>query len=187
MKRILSLALLSLFITVASAQKIESSIIDDFTGGKVIYTSWEKIRATSGKNNIYVRFRYENKTQFLHFKWITNEKTAIDEDAKIIFKLSNDNTVALNSLYSSRSKDGDGAIGFWMSGLEGIENTYVGNFSDFAQNEFFGTKIRIYARKGYTDLDLKEKEAKKLNEIYMLLLKEIGTEANTTKKEDADF
>jgi len=175
MKKFLFLVVL-IFPSLVFAQKIKESKIDDFTGEKVIYTSWETIKKTSATDNLMFMFRHENKTIYLHLKWVTNAKTSIEESRDIMFKLNDDKVVKLSCLKDVKSSEGGGATGFWLSGLEGIDPIYIGDFSAF-NSESFAEKVRISTDKGYKDIDLKVKDTEKINKAYKLLLKELRSGA----------
>ena len=175
MKKIvlLFLALLPVFVY---AQKIDKSIIDDFTGSKVIYTSWETLNTGNfmdANNHMFFRFRYENNTIYFHLKWITRDILSVDKGAKIIFKFNNDSLCTLHSLSYTISERGGGSIGLSMSALWGLDLIYVGDEMNSFLMDHFVTKFRIYTNSGYVDIDIKEGNAVKINKAYSLLEDEI--------------
>lgn len=174
MKNLL-IVLMLLFPVLAFSQKIEKSEIDDFTGNKVVYTSWEKIKggnAMTGRNNLMFMLRYENGTKYFHLKWITAEVASISDGAKLMFKLSDDSVVTLNSISYVLSGKGEGVTGLSWSGILGIHAIYKGDdISKFAGNAI-ASKVRIYTSDGYIDIDLKDKDAAKINKAYALLTSE---------------
>lgn len=170
------ITLFVLFPIFAFGQKIDKSEVDDFTGNKVIYTSWEKIKGgngLTGKNNLMFMLRYENGKQYFHLKWVTAEVTSISDGAKLMFKFNDDSVATLNTTSFVISSKGDGVTGLSMSAIEGIHAIYVGDDISKFGGTAIATKVRIYTSSGYVDIDLKDKDAAKINKAYELLNFEI--------------
>ena len=157
---------------VSFGQSITKNITDDFTGGKVIYTSWETLNTgniINGTNHLFFRFRYENNMVYFHLKWITNDVTSIDKGAKLIFKFNNDSLSTLYSLAYTLSERGGGAVNMSMSALQGIDGIYIGNdMRKFMTNDY-PVKMRIYTTSGYVDMKLDKSNAEKIKKAYLLL------------------
>jgi hypothetical protein len=182
MKKLILLTALLFPFLMSSAQKIEKSIIDDFTGNKVIYTSWEKIKSNNitGRNQLLARFRYENNLQYFELKWITGEslgnqsgRFSVADDAKLLLKLSNGEVVTLKSIEYSIAQKGLGTTGLSFSALYGMHLKYIGDDISKLSGKEYVTKVRIYTTDGYVDIELKEKDSKKINELYAIFITEI--------------
>jgi hypothetical protein len=153
------------------SQKISKNIVDDFTGGKVIYTSWETLNMGNfGTNHLFFRFRYENNMVYFHLKWITDGVTSVNKDANIIFKFNNDSICTLHSLSYTLAERGGGAVGISMSAMMGLDLIYVGNEMNLFLTDHYVSKIRIYTTDGYVDMNIKEGNAMKINTAYKLLM-----------------
>jgi len=157
-------------------QKIEKSQIDNFTGEKVVYTSWERIKmgkGATGENNLLFMFRHENNTNYLHLKWITAEILSVLDDARIMFKFNDNSIITLNSIYSVVASRGGGVNGLSWSNAIGLEAIYKGSEIGGFAKQLVVTQMRIYTTKGYVDIDLNDKDAQKINRAFQLLLSEV--------------
>lgn len=171
MKKLL-LVLLVLLPIVLNAQKIEKNEIDDFTGAKTVYTNWEKFKTgngITGRNNLMFRFTSIDGVEAFHLKWVTTEMLSIREGAKLMFKMSDDSVITLLSRTYSIAAKGDGVTGLSMSGILGINCIYSGGDIKLFAGDNFLTKLRIYTNDGYEDIDIKEKDALKINKAYNLM------------------
>ncbi|PXV61245.1 hypothetical protein CLV62_12578 [Dysgonomonas alginatilytica] len=168
----LFIVLFLLFPILAFSQKIEKNEVDDFTGNKVIYTSWEKIKGgnvLTGRDNLMFMLRYENGTTYLHLKWITVEITSISNDAKLMFKFNDDSVATLNSISHVLSGKGEGVTGLSWSAIMGIHAMYKGDDIIKFSGDAVATKVRVYSTDGYVDIDIKDKDGAKINKAYSLL------------------
>lgn len=163
MKRNL-LFILALLPIICFAQKVNTQI-DDFTGEKVITTSWEKIFSggATGKNQTRIRFRHEGGTDFIEFRIFTDCVASCDKGKEILLKTDNDIIKVYNLAYTL-SKPGD-----WnpkgINNKLGIYLVCSSSELDKLSNESV-TKIRISLSDGYRDIALKEKESLKIQELY---------------------
>lgn len=172
MKKIL-LIVFAITPLLAFSQKIDKCEIDDFTGKKTVYTSWTKIKmgnAMSGRNNLMFRLSsVDDKIRF-HIKWITVDVTSIREDAELMFKLNDDEVLTLNAASYAIAGKGEGVTGLSWSAIVGISATYKGaDISKFGDDTYV-SKLRIYTSDGYEDIDIKEKDAKKINKAYAIMI-----------------
>ena len=163
MKRNL-LFILALLPIICFAQKVNTQI-DDFTGEKVITTSWEKIFSggATGKKQSRIRFRHEGGTDFIEFRIFTDCVASCDKGKEILLKTDNDIIKVYNLAYTL-SKPGD-----WnpkgINNKLGIYLVCSSSELDKLSNESV-TKIRISLSDGYRDIALKEKESLKIQELY---------------------
>lgn len=163
MKRNL-LFILALLPIICFAQKVNTQI-DDFTGEKVITTSWEKIFSggATGKNQTRIRFRHEGGTDFIEFRIFTDCVASCDKGKEILLKTDNDIIKVYNLAYTL-TKPGD-----WnpkgINNKLGIYLVCSSSELDKLSNESV-TKIRISLSDGYRDIALKEKESLKIQELY---------------------
>lgn len=163
MKRNL-LFILALLPIISFAQKVNTQI-DDFTGEKVITTSWEKIFSggATGKNQTRIRFRHEGGTDFIEFRMFTDCVASCDKGKEILLKTDNDIIKVYNLAYTL-TKPGD-----WnpkgINNKLGIYLVCSSSELDKLSNESV-TKIRISLSDGYRDIALKEKESLKIQELY---------------------
>ncbi len=98
-----------MFPILCMGQSVESKV-DDFTGEKVITTSWEKIYTggLTGKSQTRVRFRHENNNDYMEFRLFTDCVTSCNKDDEILIKTNNGLVRLSNSAYTL-SKPGDWA------------------------------------------------------------------------------
>ena len=94
---------------------------------------------------------------------------SIREGAKLMFKMSDNSVITLNSLSHAIAAKGDGVTGLSMSGILGISCIYNGSDIDAFAKDTYLTKLRIYTTDGYVDIDIKEKDAQKINRAYKLM------------------
>ena len=171
MRRLL-FVLLVFFPILMCAQKIDKNEIDEFTGVKTIYTNWEKFKTgngLTGKDNLMFRFTSLNGVETFHLKWVTCEMLSIREGAKLMFKMSDNSIITLTSISYAIAAKGDGVTGLSMSGILGISCIYDGNDIEAFAKDSYLTKLRIYTTDGYVDIDIKEKDAQKINRAYKLM------------------
>lgn len=147
----------------ASAMKIETDEIDEFTGNRTVITSWESICDKS----IHIRLRMQNGIQFLDFKMFYDGAIVIAKEDKLMIKSTTDTiaTFVSNGMYSGTI--GGGSTGLMGSGRWGITAAYRGDLSFFANNN--ARLMRINSTDGYIDKKISEGDGKKLQKLYELL------------------
>ena len=160
MKRIILLFLL--IPSLLSAAKIECDEIDEFTGKRTMYTSWEGCY----KNYIHFRFRLQNGIQWLDFKFIPDKAIVIGSDDNLLLKSTSGEIATFKPIDIFSGGVGDGAVGLNGSGMFGISATYRGDLSFFKDN--ITRLIRINSVGGYFDREISEKEGKKIIKLYNL-------------------
>lgn len=86
MKKILLLILATMPLF-CFAQKVDTKI-DDFTGEKVVTTSWEKIYSggATGKNQTRIRFRHEGGVDLIEFRVFTDCATSCNKGQEMLLK-----------------------------------------------------------------------------------------------------
>lgn len=163
MKKIL-LFILAIMPLICFAQKVDTKI-DDFTGEKVVTTSWEKIYSggATGKNQTRIRFRHEGGTDFIEFRVFTDCVASCDKRKEILLK-TNNGIIKVYNLEYTLTKPGD-----WnpnrINNKLGIYLTCSGSELNKLLNESV-SKIRITLSDGYRDIVLKEKDSSKLQSLY---------------------
>lgn len=170
LKRILLILCLLLPVTV-SAMKIKVDEIDEFTGQRRLITSWEDFC----QKECHIRFRLQNGHQYLDFKlWWGKPDLIIGEGDDLLFKSTDDNIVSFEPTGTFTSSIGGGAVGIVASGAWGIQATYTGDLSYFADN--ITRLIRINAFEGYIDKKVSEGDGKKIQKLYNLFVTALGGE-----------
>lgn len=145
------------------AQEIEKKV-DDFTGEKVITTSWEKIYSggMTGKNQTRIRFRHEGGKDFMEFRVFTDCVASCKKGEEILLK-TDTGVTKLQNLEYTLTKQGD-----WnpngINNKLGIYLICYGNLEELSHE--IVSKIRITLSDGYRDITLKEKDSSKLQDLY---------------------
>lgn len=158
----------------ASAKKIEKDEIDEFTGYRTVYTSWESLR---GKE-IHIRFRQQNNRQFLDFKMFYDGAIVIGEGDQLMFKSTTDNIGKFSSIATYRGEMGAAAV-MPIIGEKawGIYATYEGDLSYFADNVI--RLLRLYTVDGYIDKKINEGGGKSICELYGIFATALNPDAET--------
>ncbi len=151
-------------------QKIAENRIDDFTKHHVIRTDWE---ALSREGGFYTHIRVSSIDHIIFFdlKWLhDNEIGAINEGARIMFKMTNDSIVTLHTLEGVVSCRGCGAVGFAGSTGYGYQlSCSMGGQELSMLSKLPVKKMRIYLPDGYVEYDIKEKFSQVLmNQILLI-------------------
>lgn len=168
-KALILLAILS--STICMAQEIKKSEIDDFTGNKLIETSWQRINYSTKGYCTYLNLSLLNQKQYLGVKIITMSVCSIIEDSEILFKAKDGNVYKLKAVETAISAKGEGAIGMQGAQAEGIYVRYSGDLSFLGSIEI--DKIRVYTRNQYLDIDVTDKYKDKIMKMYQLFENEI--------------
>lgn len=148
----------------ASAMKIETDKTDDFTGERIVITSWESF----AKGAIHIRLRLDGNNQYLDFKYVTNASIVIPNEGKLLFKSATDEITTFNSTAIFTGAKGAGATGLAGSAAWGIHAIYKGEISWFESN--IPILMRLYQTDGYEDKKLGEKDGKKLQQLADLFI-----------------
>lgn len=151
-----------------NAMKITKDEIDEFSGNRIIETSWE----TLASRDIRIRFRLADNKQFLDFKYYTEGLVIIDEGDELKFKSQSDSIISLHATQRFRSGIGQGATGNFGADFWGIHASYTGDMEWFADN--VTRLIRIYSTKGYFDKKISESDGRKLVKLYNLFSKVVN-------------
>lgn len=169
MKKLLLLLILILPVF-CMGQSVESKV-DDFTGEKVITTSWEKIHTggLTGKNQTRIRFRHENNKDFIEFRLFTDCVTSCNKGDEVLIKTNNGLVRLSNSAYTL-SKPGDWA----PSAINSKQGIYLICYGDMTKlKDCKAEKIRFYLTDGYRDIELKEKDSEMLSKLYNAFITEL--------------
>lgn len=173
MKKLLLLIAASLFmLPLCYAQEIEKNEVDEFTGNRVITTSWEKLTYKMSFVS-YARFKVIDDDIYLNVKMMQGNGSvfAIAEEAKLMLMFEDKSVLELQSLTYEIASRGAGAIGLAGSNAHGINATYVTGQDDWLsvlQKELI-TKVRIYTTDGYIDTDVRNKDAIKIRAAANLI------------------
>jgi len=173
MKNVAILIILFLFPVVVSAQSIEDSGIDEFTGKTIIRTSWTSLGSKAifpSKNSLNLNFmlRYENEKVFLHLKWYRS-LNYISKDSELLFKMKDGSIITLRAtdnfwanvdVYTLLDKNYSNNI---------IQVVYEGDLTALADSNLID-KIRINTIYGSKTLKLDEKNALKISKAYNLIV-----------------
>ena len=161
------------FISAESKIKISRDAVNKTTNEIVIETDWYSFSSENDKNmpNVHIRFKYEYGIEFIEIKHITNTYISILDNQKIIFIKSNNQSAYGNSLVSTESKIGGGAIHYLGSHNIGISQIYSGDFSWL----LFNKPEKIIIQTSYNDIEiiLPKKIQNDIQKLYKLLFKKI--------------
>lgn len=162
LKHLLLLMCLIMSVISASAMKIVTDEIDEFTGKRTVITSWESLSS----NKMHIRFRLQGGRKILDFKYSPDQSVVIGEDDNLCFKSTTDSIAIFVPLKTYVGGIGNGAVGLNGSGLWGINASYKGDIRWF--NDNVSRLIRIYTTDGYYDESIKEIDGKKIIKLYQL-------------------
>jgi hypothetical protein len=190
MKKVILLAVMTMCMLISGfSQGISRSETDDFTGEKVITTTWDQLNSSglSCKNILLFKFRLENDIQFFHLNWISDKIVGISEDATIMFKLLDGKIVKFTNLSTTIASKGGGSTNITCNDKYGVslilkcdDLSLLGDESNPVE------KVRIYTNDGYVDIDIKDKYAKKVPSLYEIFIDEVNgvtDSSNNLKKE----
>lgn len=180
MKKLLFISILALLPFLASAQKIDYRIIDDFTGKTVIRTEWTDFDAKvqfdsklGGRKTFSSKFmlRYEDDKIFFHQKWIEGPKTVRKgseiqlklKDGRILNLIAIDDFVADTDVYTSLGSNYSQNI---------IHAVYEGDLSQLSELNL-PEKLRISSVYGSEVFDIDSKNARRLVKAYKVISDEI--------------
>lgn len=168
MKKNLLLLLIVLLPALCFAQKITSKV-DDFTGEKVVTTSWEKVYSggMTGKNQTHARLRHEGGNDFFEIRLFTDCVASCKKGEKILMKTDKGIVELLNTEYKLTGP------GDWSpSSINSKLGIYLvctsSNIAKLANEKV--TKIRITLSDGYRDIELKDKDSSKLQNLVKAFL-----------------
>lgn len=184
MKKIVLLVWLVALSTISYSQGISKSETDDFTGSKVIYTTWDQLNASglSCKNVLLFKFRLENETQYFHLNWIFDKVVAVPEGEKVMFKLKDGTLIKFYNISHVISSKGGGSTNVTCKDSYGVSLILKNeDLSVFANESNPIEKVRIYTTDGYVDIDIKEKYAAKVTALYELFINEVNGITDSSK------
>ena len=170
--KIIFLLIALLVPVMASAMKIDTDEVDEFTGKRTLITSWESIC----NRKIHIRFRLQNGNYLLDYKMYYDGALVIGNRDKLMFKSTTDNIGTFESISMYSGTRGGGSVGLLGSSTWTIRATYEGELSYFGNN--VTRLIRIYSTDGYIDNKVSEDDGKKLEKLYSMFMaaqdKEVG-------------
>ncbi len=167
---IIIITLIFIFQYTAKSQTFTKNEVDEFTGAKVVETSWEKFNK-QGPSITYFRFRKIDSEIILELKGIFYIGVFIvNKDDPFMLKLENDKMITLLNKHYVISSIGDGAISFFGSEAMGIDLSFVVSPQDIdllMQNHII--KFRLYTSSGYVEQEIKAKFYDKFKRALMLI------------------
>lgn len=163
MKKIL-LLLIVFISTICSAQEIKKNEVDDFTGNKLIETSWERINYSMKGYCTYLNLSLLNDKQYLGVKVTTLSVCSVMEGNEILFKTKDGGVYKLKAIETVISAKGEGAISLQGAQAEGIHVRYAGDLSFLGTNTI--DKIRVYTRNKYLDIEITDKYKENIMKMY---------------------
>ncbi|WP_101688653.1 hypothetical protein [Dysgonomonas massiliensis] len=186
MKKLLFISILALLPFFASAQKIDYSTVDDFTGKTVIRTNWTRFEAKTPSSvkvgsrkifNSYFMFRYEEGHVYLHVEWIGSVMT-MKKGSEFQLKLKDGSVSTITAVDDFiANTDVYTAVNFFKSeddiGSKNILHTvYEGDLSQLSELNL-PEKLRISSVYGSEVFDIDSKNARRLAKAYKLISDEI--------------
>lgn len=172
MRHLITILLLAIPLA-ATAQTIETSEIDDFTGKVKVYTGYETLAPSTMKNSYEVRYCfYQEGRPYPCLKLMVSatEVFSIQKAAEIYVRTNKD-VYILNSEYAEVSTRGGAATRFSGSSKMGLPIHCDGDLL-FLETDTVQA-LRIHFRNGYVDFPVKPKHAQLLTDTYKLIKKEL--------------
>lgn len=162
MKNLLATFALAIISITASAQKVEVKT-DDFTGEKVITTDYLKIYqgGATAKNQTRVRFRHENDKDYIEYRIFTDAIASCRKGYKMLIKTNDGIIETVNTELAVAEP------GAW-SAKPVNSNLGIYIICTFSPEDLQGKtvqKIRFNLTDGYLDLDIKDKDAAKFQQL----------------------
>lgn len=172
MKRIFLSILLAAFSLNANSQEIEKNEVDDFTGAKIIETSWEKFNKDTW--DFKARIRQIDDRYYFEVKFIlgfTGSVFSISKEDPIMLKLENGSMVELYPKEYTLTCEGCGATGLTGGANQGMHARYVVTKEQLQELQMYRVeKYRIYTSDGYVEDDLKKKRRVVIQNLANLIL-----------------
>jgi hypothetical protein len=152
------------------SQGINRHETDDFTGEKIIATTWDQLNASglSCKNVLLFKFRLENGTQYFHLNWISNGIITVSDGEKVMFKMKDGSIIKFNNLSHVIASRGGGSTNITCNDAYGVSLILKSDLALLSDENNLIEKVRIYTTDGYVDIDIKEKLAKKVFALYKI-------------------
>jgi len=159
----------------SSAQTIDENKTDEFTGARIVSTSWEWLNY-GGVATLYTRIRFVDDEYSLHVKYaVTGGKYgvvfSIGNDDPLMLKLANDTILRLMPQSGEVSCRGCGAPGYVGSAGWGTHTIYPltpEQIELLIEQPII--KTRMYTRKGYYEMDVNRKKTAIVSNALKLLL-----------------
>lgn len=171
MNRIFISTLLFCFTSLAFCQSIEVDKVDEFTGKRIIHTSWEKVVWDYAGRMAYFRITVIDSSVIFDYKYNAYSIFALTEGAKMMFMFDNKRIDTLYCIRSMISEKGKGSIALFGSDLKGVSSNWMGLeklYGVFETNNLI--KIRFYTTSGYFEDEIKPKFAPKFKKAIKLIL-----------------
>ncbi|MDU1892432.1 MAG: hypothetical protein E6767_17245 [Dysgonomonas sp.] len=167
----ITLYLLPLFI---GAQSVENKEINPFTGGSISATSWSNIDGkyllpNKGNSTFYFMLRKEDNTVFFHLKIYNRNINRINKDSQLQLKMRDGSLITLTAIDTFiANTDVYTNLGDSYS-RNIIHVVYRGDLSGLIGNNLI-ERISIDTIWGVLISELNEKNAKKVNKAYNLIM-----------------
>ena len=172
MKKLVVGLMCLMFVVSANGQSIEKEEVDEFTGVKRVFTSWETICMAKG-TPMYARIWKSNDEFAMDIK-INGVPflCSIDKGAEIIFLFNEGGKVTLNAHETVLSKKGAGVkSSVNISEVYGLNPLYIigkpnADFTTFKEQTI--NKFRVYRSDGYIDYTVNKKQAATIQKMFQL-------------------
>ena len=154
-----AILLMLLASTSLFSQEIEKSEIDEFTGSKVIVTSWEPL--SRDKTYSFYRLRQIDDVLIIDWSFVSLSRFkvfTVDAGENLMFLQANGNVIKMNVSDFVVSSVGGGSHNVMGSAMEGVRIPFI------LTNDIIDTikqspivKYRIYTDAGFKEYEVKEK------------------------------
>lgn len=170
MKKLLSIFCI-LLGSYAYSQTIDINEIDEFTGVRKIYTSWEYLGWKAGYSP-KIRIQKIDNTYIIGFKLITGDKVvSVNQGNQLHIKFNDNSLLTFENSEYALSCTGCGSTGFIGSEGQGIELYFYASENDIKDlAEKAISKSRIELNSGYREGGLKARHLRKIQTISKLIL-----------------
>jgi len=156
------------------AQSIENENVDPFTGDSIVVTSWTNVDVKSilplkKYSRFYFMLIREGEKVFFHIKIYDGKINKINKDSKLQFKMKDNSLITLDAadtfiaeteVYTALEKSYSRNV---------MHAVYVGDLSLLVDGNYI-EKIRLNISWGSFIFELNEKNAKKINKAYKLIM-----------------
>ena len=155
------------------SQTLEENITDEFTGDRILRSSWETFSMPKWTGLImYVRASYISGTTYLDTKFIygTGQVFSVNEEGVFMLKLSSGEIINLPITEFRVTSTGEGAKGISGYNMMGMQLQF--KVSDEIIMKFKldpPTKIRLYTTDGYLEGEVNKKEAEHLAGVFQVI------------------
>lgn len=175
MRIIILLTLFTFSFLIVSAQSIEDSGVDPFTGKTIVHTSWtglgvKNILPTKDTPNLDFKLTYEDDKEFLCLRW-NNGINSVAKGSLLQLMMDDDSVITLSAVADFVSQSTVSTIVDNTSSSRYIYIVYTGDLSALKNKSV--TKMRISTVFGARVVELNEKNSSKISKAYNLIMNEL--------------